>query len=202
MPNPDGIGLLPALILGYLLGSIPIGPLLGRLAGVDIQRQGSGNSGATNVARTVGKLAGIATLVGDLAKGLAAVLLVADPAHDGPGCAAALAAIVGHSYSIFLRLTGGKGVATAAGAFLGLAAIPTLVSMAAFVVVAGATRYASVASMAAALVLPIAIYIGGSPRLIGHSALVAAAFIVVRHRDNLRRLADGTEPAFRSKQPS
>lgn len=188
--------LLPVL-LGYLLGSLPIGPWIGRLAGVDVQRQGSGNSGATNVARTVGKLAGIVTLLSDSLKGFVAVEL----AHhgwggDGVTCAAALAAILGHSYSVFLRFRGGKGVATAFGAFLGLAPGAAAVSVLVFVLVVRLTRIASVASMSAAVSLPVACFLMGVPAILASSAAAAALFVVAKHRDNLRRLADGTEPKF------
>lgn len=194
------MALVLALAAGYLLGSIPVGPWLGRLAGVDVRRQGSGNTGATNVARTVGRLAGLATLIGDALKGVAAVLasrlLVQD---DWSAAAAGLAAICGHSFSIFLGFAGGKGVATAFGMFLVLAPAAAAASLGVFTLVALATKYASLASITAALTLPLASYGGGSPTAVTSAAIAAAFFVVVRHRDNLRRLADGSEPKFRSK---
>ncbi len=200
----SGCGVDFALVLtlaaAYLVGSIPVGPWLGRLAGVDVQRHGSGNTGATNVARTVGRLAGIATLLGDALKGVAAVLtarlLVQD---DWIAVAAGLAAVLGHSFSIFLGFGGGKGVATAFGMFVVLAPAAAAACAGVFVVVAFASKYASLASITAALTLPVATYLGHYPNIISYAAIAAAAFVVVRHRDNLRRLADGSEPKFRSK---
>ncbi len=195
MPQVDH-WLVPVL-LGYLLGSLPIGPWIGRLVGVDVQRQGSGNSGATNVARTVGKLAGIATLLGDSLKGFVAVEITRYGwGGDGLACVAALSSIFGHSYSLFLRFTGGKGVATAFGGFLGLVPSAAAISVLVFVLVARVTRVASLASMSAAVSLPLACLVVRAPSAVTGSAAAAALFVVAKHRDNLRRLADGTEPKF------
>jgi len=189
-----------ALLIGYLFGSIPTGVWLSRLLGVDVLRSGSGNTGATNVARTVGASAGILTLLGDVAKGTVAVLVTSNLSdREGTAECAALAALLGHSYSIFLRGAGGKAVATAGGAFLVLAPAAMAFCIATFAATAYLTRYASLASLAAALSLPLATTYFGSARPTTFAAIAAALFIVFRHRDNLRRLARGTEPKFRHR---
>lgn len=190
-----------ALLIGYGLGSIPTGVWLARWVGIDVLSSGSGNTGATNVARTAGATAGLLTLLGDMTKGVLAVRLSA-LVSDAAGVAecAALAALLGHSYSIFLRGAGGKAVATAAGAFLVLTPIPAMISIVAFAITAYTTRYASVASLVAAFCLPITTLATRSPITTTVAAALAATFIVFRHRDNLRRLARGTEPTFRRNQ--
>ncbi len=188
-----------ALIVGYLLGSIPTGVWIARWAGVDIRHQGSRNTGATNVARTVGRAAGILTLLGDAAKGAAAILILRHfDLSDAAVSLGGVAAMIGHSYSIFLRLRGGKGVATALGVFVVLAPWAVAVSLVTFAAVVAITRYVSLASLVAAITLPIAVLARGYSFPICLSAVGAAALVLVRHRENLRRLANGTEPKFRS----
>jgi glycerol-3-phosphate acyltransferase PlsY len=182
----------------YLCGALPTGVWVGRRAGVDVRRRGSGNIGATNVARTAGARAALLTLGGDIAKGLVPVL-VARALGCSPAVTAGvgLAAVLGHVYSVFLRFSGGKGVATASGAFLGMAPLAVGVSLLVFAVIVLATRYVSLASVAAAVALPAATLVIGYDTPICGGAVCTAAVIVVRHRDNLRRLRDGVEPKFR-----
>ena len=182
--------------LAYLLGSLSFAVLLVRLStGKDIRAEGSGNAGATNVLRAHGKKLGLAVAALDIGKGALAVFLVrqvtADPRY---AAAAAFAAVLGHVFPIFYGFRGGKGVATAVGAFLMLAPIPTLVCIGIFIAVVAATRYVSVGSMVAMVLLPPvagALFHEPRPRVV--AAAATAALIVVKHRENLRRLAQGGE---------
>jgi glycerol-3-phosphate acyltransferase PlsY len=189
---------LAAALVGvaYLLGSVSFAVLLVRTAtGKDIRTEGSGNAGATNVLRAHGKALGLAVAALDIAKGAGAVLLLplvtADPRY---AAAAGVAAILGHVFPLFYGFRGGKGVATAVGAFLVLAPRATLVCVAIFVLVVATTRYVSLASVIAMVLLPpIAGLLFHAPRPVVIAAAVAAAVIVLKHRDNLRRLAGGEE---------
>lgn len=189
-------------LAAYLLGSIPSGYLLGLLYRIDVRAEGSGNIGATNVARSVGAFAGIATLAIDMAKGALPVLLVdglasftADADHATRArIVAAVAAVSGHIFPVFLRFRGGKGVATTFGALAALTPLAALAAAAAFGVVLGAARIVSVASIVAALVAPIAAASFGYPMPAVGATAVMAVLITVRHRDNLRRLRAGAEP--------
>jgi glycerol-3-phosphate acyltransferase PlsY len=183
----------------YLAGSIPFGLLLGRLfAGVDVRAAGSGNIGATNVARTAGKGLGVLTLLLDAAKGgipVAATALAMGEARDaGWPAAAGLAAFLGHVFPVWLRLRGGKGVATAFGAFLVLTPGLTLLAAAVFAVAFAASRVVSVSSMSAAAVLAVGAALEhGRYAPVTRVALVVLAVIVVRHRSNIRRMLRGEE---------
>lgn len=199
-----------ALLAGYLLGSIPTGYWLGLMKGVDIRRVGSGNIGATNVFRALGKTAGIFVLVVDALKGYAACRLVAPLAArmlDGAGAhaeylviVAGIAAILGHNYTFWLRFQGGKGVATTAGVLLGLSPGGFLLSLGVWVAVFAASRYVSLASIAAAVALPIAVWLSdGSPTLIVVFAIVGI-LAIFKHRSNIQRLMAGTENRFGAKQ--
>jgi glycerol-3-phosphate acyltransferase PlsY len=196
---------LAGAVAAYLIGSIPVGLLVARgAAGVDIRRQGSGNIGATNVLRTLGRTAAVLTLVGDIAKGYVAASLArrvgAGPAWDALG---AVAAIAGNCWSVFLRLSGGKGVATGLGAFLALAPLATAPAAVVWLAVAATFRYVSLASIMACLGLPLAVLALGYPWPSAVAAVGAAAIIIQRHRPNLHRLLSGTEPRLgeRARQP-
>jgi glycerol-3-phosphate acyltransferase PlsY len=190
--------------IAYLLGSISFAVLIVRLrTGRDIRTEGSRNAGATNVARTHGKALGVAVGLLDLAKGAGAVLLMrtatADPRYTA---AAGLAAIVGHVFPIFYGFRGGKGVATAIGAFLVLAPLPTLVCAGVFLLVVLVTRYVSLGSILAMVLLPpVAGALFHAPRPIVAAAAAAAVLIVIKHRENLGRLVRGEERRFGSKEP-
>jgi glycerol-3-phosphate acyltransferase PlsY len=188
--------------VGYLLGSISFAVLLVRLrTGRDIRTEGSGNAGATNVLRAHGKALGLAVAALDTAKGAAAVLLVrtvtADPRY---AAAAGLAAVVGHIFPLYYGFRGGKGVATAVGAFLPLALLPTLVCIAIFVAVVALTRYVSLGSVIAMVLLPPAAgVLFHAPWPVVVAAAGAAVLIVLKHRENLKRLAAGQERKLGSK---
>jgi glycerol-3-phosphate acyltransferase PlsY len=184
-----------AVALGYLAGSIPFAFLAGRaLRGIDIRQSGSGNVGAANVLRTSGVVAAIGVLLLDMAKGAGAVLWAERLASGGAAPAAAgLAAVVGHLYPVWLRFRGGKGVATAAGAFSILAPVAMVPAAALFVATVWLTRYVSLGSIVASAALgPIAFGLGGSSAA-ATAACTAAALIVFRHRSNIARLRAGTE---------
>ncbi len=185
------------IIFAYLLGSIPTGYVVGTSAGVDVRKAGSGNVGATNVARVVGKRQGILTLVADTAKGFIPVFLATQLNLSSTAAAlAAVAAFLGHLYPVFLKFRGGKGVATALGIFLGLAPMATLIVIAVFTLVVLPSRIMSLSSVAAAVAAPVTLwFFSYSPILIGMSAFLAI-MIILRHRDNIRRLLAGTEPRF------
>lgn len=192
------------IILGYFLGSIPFGYLLVRITGGgDIRFQGSGNIGATNVARTSGWSAGAATLLLDAAKGFLAVWLTA---HFTGGnirimMFAGLAAILGHVFPVWLKFEGGKGVATALGVFLAICWTALAASVVLFLLVAIFYRYVSLASISAAASLPLLVYLlyapgHAPPTAVSVCTLLAAVVVIVKHRGNIERLMAGTEPRF------
>jgi acyl phosphate:glycerol-3-phosphate acyltransferase len=185
-----------AVAAAYVVGAVPIGFLVARAFGVgDIRRHGSGNIGATNVLRTLGRLPAILTLLGDIAKGYAAVALAARLGGDVPAVAAAgaVAAVVGNCWSVFLGFRGGKGIATGLGALLRLTPLATLAALPVFVVVAATTRFVSLASVLAAACVPFGALALRAPRAYVLGALVVAGVVIVRHRDNIARLRAGTE---------
>jgi glycerol-3-phosphate acyltransferase PlsY len=200
----------PAILvaLSYLIGSIPAAYLAGKLTrGIDLREHGSGNLGATNVYRVLGSRIAIVVLLADVLKGAIPVLvfpgLTDAPRPDLWAIAYAVAAIAGHVRSIFLLLRGGgKGVATAAGAFMSLAPLPSLVALGIFIIVLLAWGYVSVGSLTAATALPIVIALreGIHSPLFAVSAVVAA-FVFWTHRANIARLRAGEEPRFGKKSP-
>jgi glycerol-3-phosphate acyltransferase PlsY len=187
-------------ICSYLLGSIPTGYIVGALAGVDIRKVGSGNIGATNVARVVGKKRGVLTLIVDIGKGFIPVFVAGRLGLGHTAVAfVAIAAFLGHLYPVFLKFRGGKGVATALGVLLALAPVATLVLIAVFAVVAGSSRLVSLSSIVTALAAPITLWsLSYSPTVIA-TGVVLAVMIIVRHRNNIQRLFAGTEPRFGSR---
>ena len=191
---------LLALIVAYLLGAIPFGYLLVKWkTGSDVRASGSGNIGATNVLRTTGKIAGVATLLLDGAKGYIAVLLAGRFTDQSPlwMSLAALAVMAGHAYPVFLRFQGGKAVASFVGAFLRLTLVPMLAVLLVFVVVVVWTRHISLGSVIAAGTFPLAVWlILQPPSPVWLAALIAGAFIIYRHQENLRRLRQGKEHRF------
>ena len=182
-------------LLSYLLGSISAGFLVGSSAGVDVRSAGSGNIGATNVARTLGWKKGLVTLFADVAKGFLPVLA----AHlldlgNAAAAAAGLAAFAGHLYPVFLRFKGGKGVATAAGVYLAAMPLGILVVVGVFVLVMLAARRVSLASLSAAVLAPVVAWTLSYPEEVAWMSLVIGFLVVVRHRENIRRLMAGEEP--------
>ena len=188
------------LILGaYLLGSIPTGLLLARAAGVDIRTTGSGNIGATNVYRTLGRSVGILTLVGDCLKGLIPVLVVRYlDLGDVMIAAVGTAAFLGHVYTVFLGFKGGKGVATALGVFLGVSPAGVGIAVVIFIAVVAAFRYISLGSITAAAALPFIItLLDRRPPIIAMTAVIAL-LVIWKHRENIARLREGTESKFKA----
>ena len=183
-----------AVAVGYLIGSVPFSFLLVRRHGVDLRRAGSGNVGAANVFRTSGAMDAAAALCLDVAKGAGAVLVAQQwsTAATTP-VAAGMAAIMGHVYPVWLGFRGGKGVATAAGAFAVLAPGAVLIAGGVFVVAVWVTRYVSVGSIAAAIALALATVVGNVAAPVATGAAVAALIVVYRHRPNVERLMAGTE---------
>lgn len=186
--------LLP-LLVGYGIGSLPLGYLAAsRVKGIDLRRVGSGNVGATNVLRTAGLAVAVLVILLDVAKGLMSVLLAARLSGGTAAPAAAgVAAVIGHVYPVWLRFQGGKGVATAGGVFATLAPGATAIAAGIFVVVVWVTRYVSLGSVVATLMLPPLAWITRSPAPVVAGSVVAALLIVQRHRTNLARLHQGTE---------
>ncbi|MBV9744915.1 MAG: glycerol-3-phosphate 1-O-acyltransferase PlsY [Acidobacteriia bacterium] len=186
-----------SLVLAYVLGSIPFGYLLVKWrTGADIRTAGSRNTGATNVLRTTGLAAGIATLLLDIGKGYAAVW-IADLASAGNPfwmSLAALAVMLGHTFPLFLGFKGGKAVASFLGAFLRLAPLATLAILIVFVGVVAWSRHISLGSIVAAGTLPLALWlIIKPPFIVLLVSIVAAVLIIYRHRANIERLNQGTE---------
>jgi len=188
---------LLAALAAYLIGGVPFGYLLFRWTrGGDIRSVGSGNIGATNVARSAGWAVGVTTLLLDAAKGIAAVALArAICENDRAGAAAAaLAAVAGHCYPIYLGFRGGKGVATGCGAFAVLDPESMGIALAVFAIVVAATRMVSAGSVLAAIAFPAACAATGFGTIPSFLAAGAGALIVARHRENLRRIFRGAEP--------
>ena len=187
------------VFLAYLIGSIPFGYLIVKgIVGADVRETGSGGTGATNVSRRAGKVAGVITLVLDALKGSAAVFIVKTmTGNDWLIAAAAIAVLVGHIFPVWLGFRGGKGVATGAGVFFILA--PAALVCAAFVFIATVvlTRYVSLGSMVAAATIPLFVWTQNNPRHLLVAAILGALLIVFAHRGNIGRLAHGAESQFR-----
>jgi acyl phosphate:glycerol-3-phosphate acyltransferase len=193
--------ILISAVAGYFLGSIPFGYLLVRaFRGADVRTTGSGNIGATNVART-SPLLGILTLVLDLLKGMAAVAiaLALCPGNRTVAFVAALAAVGGHIFPVWLRFRGGKGVATGLGSFVLLTPKSVLLAMVVFVIMLAAFRFVSLASVTAAISLPLFTLVlreGHSTQIV--IVAISSALIILKHRPNMHRLLAGTEPKFKA----
>jgi acyl phosphate:glycerol-3-phosphate acyltransferase len=192
---------LLAAVIAYLIGAIPFGYILVRIkTGEDVRSKGSGNIGATNVLRTTGRAAAVATLILDIAKGYLAVWLAGKLTDNSPAAMslAALAVMAGHAYPVFLKFHGGKAVASFIGAFLVLTPLPLLAALVLFVIVVAASRHISLGSMVAAGSLPLGVYlIEHPPAPVLAAALIAGVFVIYRHAANIQRLRSGTESVFR-----
>ena len=188
-----------AFAIGYALGSIPFAYLVTRLFGLgDIRNVGSGNVGTTNVLRTGNKLAAALTLVGDVGKGIVAVLL-AKEFGDWPAMAAALGAFVGHIFPVWLNFKGGKGVATYLGILAALNLPVALITAATWIITALVARISSLSALVAAALSPIYMLLIG-PAAYAIGAAILAALIFVTHRENIARLMAGTEPRIGQKK--
>ena len=214
------------VILAYLLGSIPFGLIVARTQGIDIREHGSRNIGATNVWRVLGKKFGLTTFIFDTLKGLAAVLVAQWiaahwPIHvplphgherieffpaDYAGIAAAMGCILGHSFPVWLRFKGGKGVATSLGVIVGMMPLAALVTFAVWGAVFKVSRYVSLASIVAALALPVIVvamlflgWLHGWANF--YFAVAAGGLVTALHRGNIQRLVAGTENRFGTPKP-
>jgi glycerol-3-phosphate acyltransferase PlsY len=191
-------------LAAYLLGSIPFGLLLAKIfGGADVRKAGSGNIGATNVARVAGPLAGILTLVLDTAKGAAAVWLAGRVTNESAAwmTMAAFVVLLGHCFPVWLKFKGGKGVATALGVFLALCPLAALAALTLFLLCVAYWRYVSLGSVAAAAAMPLLIYFLWAPHhapplVINMGTLAIAMLVIYKHDGNLQRLVEGTEPRF------
>ena len=195
---------LLAVPIAYLIGSIPFGYLIVKLTrGADVRATGSGGTGATNVSRRAGKVAGVATLVLDALKGAVAILITRGLLNDGPRAshgwwvvATAVAVIIGHIFPVWLGFRGGKGVATGAGVFLIIAPFALLCAGVVFLAVVLITRYVSLGSIVAAATIPACVWLSGlgAPEVTG--AVAGALLIIFAHGANIGRLIGGTESKF------
>jgi len=199
-------------LLSYFLGSIPTGYLVGRSQGIDIRQHGSGNIGATNIFRTLGKKYGIFVFVCDALKGLLAVRLAMVFSHHLQGIPEAIAGIMGaiccilgHNFTCWLNFKGGKGIATSAGVLIGMLPLASLALVAVWAVIFYTTGYVSLASIIAAAALPGIVFamlvfgwLSGWPYF--YFALVVGVIAIWRHRTNIQRLLNGTENSFRKKK--
>jgi acyl phosphate:glycerol-3-phosphate acyltransferase len=198
-------------IVGYLLGSIPTGYLVGKARGIDLRTVGSGNIGATNVFRTLGKGLGILVLVIDGLKGYAACAWLPDLVfgyltqkhgphdtgfYDVLRIAGGLSAVLGHNYTCWLKFKGGKGIATSAGMLAALVPVAFIIILAIWIVMFTVTRYVSVASIAGSVALPFAAYFTNNSGTIVLVTAFMAALAVYKHRSNIQRLLNGTESRF------
>lgn len=200
--------LVIALLAGYLLGSLPFGVWVARAHGVDIFKVGSGNPGATNVKRSIGKKAGNLVFLLDFLKGVAATIWPMLPLvgfgapefAERMAVAGVVGAIAGHSFSCFIGFRGGKGVATSIGGLLALDPKVALLGVAVWLVVFYATRYVSLASILLAASLPLSAWLLGRTLFLTLFFCILASFIIVRHRSNIQRLIAGTESKFAKKK--
>ena len=188
------------VLIAYLIGSIPFGYLIVKLKeGRDVRSSGSGNIGATNVLRTAGRGSAVLTLLFDAAKGYLAVWLAGWSSHDAPQAVAlaAIAAVLGHLFPVFLKFKGGKGVSTVLGVFLYVSPPPILIAAGSFLCVVVVSRYASLGSVVSAVVFPAAYllltYPGNSSWWLLLAALVCPGLVIVKHHENIQRLWVGTE---------
>ncbi|HEY8994844.1 MAG TPA: glycerol-3-phosphate 1-O-acyltransferase PlsY [Lacunisphaera sp.] len=203
-----------AALIGYLLGSLPFGYIVARAHGVDIFKVGSGNPGATNVKRVLGekfgakgKRAGNLVFLLDAVKGALAAAWPALPFLHAPedrllGLIGVIAAVLGHSFSIFTKFKGGKGVATAAGGLVVLMPVSCLIGTAVWIVAFAVTRYVSLGSVLAAVAVPTASWLRGNPLPFNLVATALGLFVIIRHRENIKRLLAGTESKFARKPPA
>ncbi len=190
-------------VVAYICGSIPTGVLLTRRLGIDIRNTGSGNVGATNVARSAGKKVGLLTLLGDALKGLIPVVVVRMLGLGEVTLAcAAVAALLGHIYSPFLQFSGGKGIATGLGVFLGMAPLAVLIALVPFIATFAASHIVSLASIVATVLLPPLLIWLAYPAIYIWTGMIMAGLIIIRHKENILRLLRGEESKFSFAKPS
>lgn len=180
-------------LVAFLIGSIPIGQIIAKSRGIDLQKVGSGNIGATNVLRTTGKLPALLTLIGDYAKGMAVVLLAGlfDVGIVSQG-AMGIIVVLGHNFSIFLKFKGGKGVATSLGVLSIYAPLAALVTVILWLLTVALTRYSSLGAVISFCSLPLSIFFLDTREKLP-IAIIMSIILLVRHKDNIKRLIAGTE---------
>lgn len=194
-------------VVAYLLGAIPFGFLIVKARGRDIRETGSGNIGAANVARSAGAIAGVLTLILDAGKGYLAVWIAARWTHSNERwmMAAALAAVIGHMFPVWLRFKGGKGVATGLGVFLPIAPTAVLAAVVLWILVVVFWRYSSLGSVLAAVGLPFFVHFlyaphHAPPPEVAVGTILISILVLVKHRGNIERLMNGTEPRLRFRR--
>lgn len=188
------LGFAVMFCLAYLVGAIPFGLIVGKVFyGVDVRQHGSGNVGSTNVFRVLGKKAGVAVMALDILKGYVPAALAAALFDPWYAIFIAAAPVVGHIYSVFLKGSGGKGVATAAGVVLALAPLAFVVCFATWITLIIVTRCVSIASLAVATLVPVLVILMGDPLPYEIAGVLVALIVWWAHRGNIRRLLDGTE---------
>ncbi|MDJ0621852.1 MAG: glycerol-3-phosphate 1-O-acyltransferase PlsY [Desulfocapsaceae bacterium] len=192
------------LVASYLIGAIPFGLLVGKLAGVDVRQHGSKNIGATNVNRLLGKKLGIITLVLDVLKGFLPITLAAQILGDSSqaviyACGCGVLAVVGHMFPIYLGFKGGKGVATGLGVFLYLSPLAIAISLLIFIGVVALSGFVSAGSLAAAGLFPLWLYLLGASAPLIVTALIIAVLIWIKHHENIGRLVRGEEKSWKKK---
>lgn len=208
------VGYLLVAVVAYLLGSIPTGFLVAKARGLDIRTAGSGNIGATNVFRILGKPAGISVLLVDALKGFTAAALVWNYYHElndflprvfpveviafpevrlNYATLAGVCAVIGHNYTCWLGFKGGKGIATSAGVFVALAPLAVSIALGAWIIAFVASRYVSLASIAAAVALPTAVWLTKDSTCLGLVTTALGALAIYKHKANIQRLLAGTE---------
>jgi glycerol-3-phosphate acyltransferase PlsY len=191
-------------VVSYLLGSIPTGFLWAKARGIDIRKVGSGNIGATNVMRSVGKIPGILVLLIDAAKGFVPVFLAprvfSDVDRSALQITCCVAVIAGHNWTCWLKFKGGKGIATSAGALLAFLPLPLLCALGVWLVVFAVGRYVSLASIAAAVAMPIATWLVVCDATLTTFTAILGAVAIYKHRSNIQRLLAGTESRVGAKK--
>jgi len=190
---------LALILLCYIIGAIPFSYLVSLTQGVDIRTRGSGNVGATNVLRTLGPAAAAAALIADVFKGIVAAWIGSMTGSEWMIAGCALAAVIGHCYSVFLRFAGGKGVATSAGIIIYLLPRELLILLVVFVVLVALLRYVSLGSITVAALFPILTLIMREPAALIVMSLLMAILVIYQHRENIQRLRSGTEPKLGAK---
>jgi glycerol-3-phosphate acyltransferase PlsY len=204
-----------SVVLSYLIGSIPTGFLIGRARGIDLRQHGSGNIGATNAMRVLGKGLGVFVLIVDLLKGWISayaipiiVKKILFPEIDQSAMAvcsvfAGVGAVIGHTYTVWLGFNGGKGIATSAGVFLALTPVATLICLGIWLIIVVTTRLVSLGSIIAAILLPILVGVTARQRLILVVTVIVSILVIWRHKSNISRLINGTESriSFKTEKP-
>jgi acyl phosphate:glycerol-3-phosphate acyltransferase len=198
------------VVAAYFLGSIPTGYLVARAKGIDIRTVGSGNIGATNAMRVLGKPAGIFVLVADGLKGYAACAWLCDgllpllgvsmPDAELYRILAGMAAVLGHNFTCWLKFKGGKGIATSAGVYFALAPLAVVIALGAWIIVFAVSRYVSVASIASAVALPTAVWLTRDSVFLGMATTALGLLAIYKHQGNIRRLISGTESRISFKK--